>query len=106
MIRHGGRGCLFSKRTCRPACSPAIPARINPTSCCKKTIHRIYDWHVGYWQADLQGADYVSRADRGALLVDYLGVSESHMLRAAKRMIADGDYELAVEALDEEEIGS
>jgi hypothetical protein len=28
------------------------------------------------------------------------------MLRAAKRMIADGDYELAAEALDEEEIGS
>jgi hypothetical protein len=48
----------------------------------------------------------VSRADRGALLVDYLGVSENHMLRAVKRMIADGDYELAAAALDEEEIGS
>jgi hypothetical protein len=35
-----------------------------------------------------------------ALLVDYLGVSEDQMVGAAKRMIADGNYALAAEALD------
>jgi glyoxylase-like metal-dependent hydrolase (beta-lactamase superfamily II) len=66
----------------------------------ENVINRLYDQNVGYWQPDLQGVDYVSRADRGALLVDYLGVSEDQMVGAAKRMIADGNYELAAEALD------
>jgi glyoxylase-like metal-dependent hydrolase (beta-lactamase superfamily II) len=66
----------------------------------ENVINRLYDQNVGYWQPDLQGIDYVSRADRGALLVDYLGVSEGQMIEAAKRMIADGNYELAAEALD------
>jgi alkyl sulfatase BDS1-like metallo-beta-lactamase superfamily hydrolase len=66
----------------------------------ENVINRLYDQNVGYWQPDLQGVDYVSRADRGALLVDYLRVSEGQMLDAAKRMIADGNYELAAEALD------
>ncbi len=66
----------------------------------ENVINRLYDQNVGYWQPDLQGVDYVSRADRGALLVDYLGVSQDQMVGAAKRMIADGNYELAAEALD------
>ena len=66
----------------------------------ENVINRLYDQNVGYWQPDLQGVDYVSRADRGALLVDYLHVSEAQMIDAAKRMIADGNYELAAEALD------
>ena len=66
----------------------------------ENVINRLYDQHVGYWQPDLQGMDYVSRADRGALLVDYLGVSEDQLVHAARRMIADGNYELAAEALD------
>jgi hypothetical protein len=32
--------------------------------------------------------------------VDYLGVSETHLAEVVKRMIADGNYELAAEALD------
>jgi glyoxylase-like metal-dependent hydrolase (beta-lactamase superfamily II) len=66
----------------------------------ENVINRLYDQNVGYWQPDLQGVDYVSRTDRGALLIDYLGVSEDQMVRAAKRMIADGNYALAAEALD------
>ena len=66
----------------------------------ENVINRIYDQDVGYWQADLQGVDYLGRADRGALLVDYLGVSERQMRDAAQRMIADGNYELAAMALD------
>jgi glyoxylase-like metal-dependent hydrolase (beta-lactamase superfamily II) len=66
----------------------------------ENVINRLYDQHVGYWQPDLQGVDHLSRADRGALLVDYLGVSERQLVGAAQRMIADGKYELAATALD------
>jgi glyoxylase-like metal-dependent hydrolase (beta-lactamase superfamily II) len=66
----------------------------------ENVINRTYHQHVGYWQPDMQGVDYVSRADRGALLVDYLGVSEGQLVAATKRLIADGRYELAATALD------
>lgn len=65
----------------------------------ENVINRIYDQHVGYWQPDLEGADYLSDADRGALLVDYLGVSEGRLADAVRRMLADGNYELAAKAL-------
>jgi glyoxylase-like metal-dependent hydrolase (beta-lactamase superfamily II) len=63
-------------------------------------INRIYDQHVGYWQPDLQGVDYLSKADRGSMLIDYLGVSERQLVKATERMIADGKYELAATALN------
>jgi glyoxylase-like metal-dependent hydrolase (beta-lactamase superfamily II) len=66
----------------------------------ENVINRVYDQHVGYWQTDLQGADYLTRADRGSLLVDYLGISEGQLVNATKRMIDDGNYELAAAALD------
>jgi len=65
----------------------------------ENVIDRLYDQNVGYWQPDLEGVDYLGSADRGALLVDYLGVSESQLARAAERMIADGRPELAASAL-------
>ncbi len=65
----------------------------------ENVINRIYDQHVGYWAADLEGADYLSDADRGVLLVDYLEVSEGRLADAVRRMIADGNYELAAKAL-------
>jgi hypothetical protein len=63
-------------------------------------INRLYDQNVGYWQPDLQGVDALSRADRGSLLVDYLGVSERQLVAATKRMIADGNLELAATTLE------
>jgi glyoxylase-like metal-dependent hydrolase (beta-lactamase superfamily II) len=63
-------------------------------------INRVYDQSAGYWQPDMQGIDYVSRADRGALLIDYLGVSESKLVDAVERMVADGKHELAATVLD------
>jgi glyoxylase-like metal-dependent hydrolase (beta-lactamase superfamily II) len=63
-------------------------------------INRLYDQHVGYWQPDLQGVDYLSRADRGSMLIDYLGVSERQLVKATEQMIADGKYELAATALE------
>jgi len=66
----------------------------------ENVINRLYDQMVGYWQTDLAGMDYVSRADRGAALVDYLGLSERQVAAAAERMIRDGKHELAAELVD------
>jgi glyoxylase-like metal-dependent hydrolase (beta-lactamase superfamily II) len=66
----------------------------------ENVINRTYDQNVGYWQPDLQGVDYVSRADRESMLIDYLDVSERQLVKAIKRMIADGKYELAATVLD------
>src|SRR5215831_7011761 len=66
----------------------------------ENVINRTYDQHVGYWQPDLQGVDYLSRADRGSILVDYLGISERQLVKAIERMIADGNYELAATTLE------
>ena len=63
-------------------------------------IDRLYDQNVGYWQADLQGLDHLSRSDRAELLVDYLGLSERELTRAVERLVADGKYELAASLLE------
>jgi glyoxylase-like metal-dependent hydrolase (beta-lactamase superfamily II) len=63
----------------------------------ENTINRIFDQHVGYWQADLQGLDSVTMADRGAMLVDYLGLDEGKLADAARRLMADGRHEQAAE---------
>jgi len=66
----------------------------------ENVINRVYDQHVGYWQPDLQGVDYLSAGDRGSLLVDYLGISETRLAGAVRRMLDDGNYELAAQALE------
>src|ERR1700757_265646 len=63
-------------------------------------IDRIYDQNVGYWQANLQGLAHPSRTDHAELLVDYLGVSEGQILKAAERLSADGKYAMAAELLE------
>ena len=55
-------------------------------------IDRLYDQNVGYWGAHLEGLDHPSRADRAELLVDYLGLSEAQIVKAADRLAADGKY--------------
>ncbi len=62
-------------------------------------INRLYDQHVGHWQPDLQGVDSLSHADRGSILIDYLGMSERQLVKGTERMIADGKYELAATTL-------
>jgi glyoxylase-like metal-dependent hydrolase (beta-lactamase superfamily II) len=66
----------------------------------ENVINRVFHQTVGYWQPDLQGMDILGRSDRGSMLVDYLGVTESQLSRGVERMIADGKYELAANALD------
>jgi hypothetical protein len=58
-------------------------------------IDRIYDQNVGYWEANLQGLAHPGRADRAELLVDYLGLSEAQIVKAADRLATDGKYEMA-----------
>jgi glyoxylase-like metal-dependent hydrolase (beta-lactamase superfamily II) len=63
-------------------------------------IDRLYDQNVGYWQANLQGLAHPSRADRAELFVDYLGLSEAQLVKAAERLSTDGKYAMAAELLD------
>jgi glyoxylase-like metal-dependent hydrolase (beta-lactamase superfamily II) len=63
-------------------------------------IDRLYDQNVGYWQPDLQGLEHLTSADRAALLVDYLGVTEGQLVKTVERLAADGKYELAASLLE------
>ncbi len=63
-------------------------------------IDRLYDQNVGYWQADLQGLEHLTSADRAALLVDYLGVTEAQLVKTVERLAADGKYELGASLLE------
>jgi glyoxylase-like metal-dependent hydrolase (beta-lactamase superfamily II) len=63
-------------------------------------IDRIYEQNVGYWLASLQGLAHPSRADRAELVVDYLGISEAQLVKAAERLSTDGKYAMAAELLE------
>ena len=63
-------------------------------------IDRIYDQNVGYWEANLQGLAHPTGTDRAELLVDYLGLSESQIVKAADRLSTDGKYAMAAELLE------
>jgi alkyl sulfatase BDS1-like metallo-beta-lactamase superfamily hydrolase len=63
-------------------------------------IDRLYDQNIGYWQADLEGLEHLTRSDRAQLLVDYLSVSESQIVKAVEHLAADGKYELAGSLLE------
>jgi glyoxylase-like metal-dependent hydrolase (beta-lactamase superfamily II) len=63
-------------------------------------IDRLYHDNVGYWLPNLQGLEHLTRADQAELLVDYLGVSESQLVKTAERLTADGRYELAASLLE------
>jgi glyoxylase-like metal-dependent hydrolase (beta-lactamase superfamily II) len=66
-------------------------------------IDRIYDQNVGYWEANLNGLAHPSRADRAELLVDYLGLSQARIIKAADRLSADGKYEMAADLIESAE---
>jgi len=63
-------------------------------------IDRIYDQNVGYWEANIQGLSHPGRAERAELLADYLGLSETQIVKAADHLSADGKYEMAAELLE------
>ena len=63
-------------------------------------VDRLYEQNTGYWQADLEGLEHLTRADHAELLIDYLGVSEGQIVKTVERLAADGKYELAASLLD------
>ena len=63
-------------------------------------IDRIYDQDVGYWEANLRGLGHPSRTDRAELLVDYLGLSEPQIIKAADCLDADGKYAMAADLME------
>jgi glyoxylase-like metal-dependent hydrolase (beta-lactamase superfamily II) len=63
-------------------------------------IDRLYHQNGGYWQPDSQGLEHLTRADQAELLVDYLGMSESQLVKTVERLTADGKYELAASLLE------
>jgi Alkyl sulfatase dimerisation len=63
-------------------------------------IDRLYHQNIGYWQPDSQGLEHLTRADQAELLVDYLGVSESQLVKTVERLTGDGKYELAASLLE------
>jgi glyoxylase-like metal-dependent hydrolase (beta-lactamase superfamily II) len=65
----------------------------------ENVINRLFDQRSGYWKNGLQGLDALGDADHGAALVDYLGLGEARIARAAERMVADGRHELAASLL-------
>jgi glyoxylase-like metal-dependent hydrolase (beta-lactamase superfamily II) len=65
----------------------------------ENVINRLFDQNTGYWQNGLHGLDALADADRGEVLVNYLGVSELQISAAIEQMIADGKHELAAETL-------
>src|SRR5262249_15781749 len=64
---------------------------------------RISDENVGYWEANLAGLAHPGRKDRAELLVDYLGLSEAQIVKAADRLAADGKYEMAADLIESAE---
>jgi glyoxylase-like metal-dependent hydrolase (beta-lactamase superfamily II) len=66
-------------------------------------IDRIYDQNVGYWEANLQGLAHPGRLDRAELLVDYLGLSDAQIVKAADRLAADGRYAMAADLIESAE---
>jgi alkyl sulfatase BDS1-like metallo-beta-lactamase superfamily hydrolase len=66
-------------------------------------IDRIYDQNVGYWEANLQGLAHLGRKDRAELFVNYLGLSEAQIVKAAERLSADGKYEMAADLIESAE---
>jgi alkyl sulfatase BDS1-like metallo-beta-lactamase superfamily hydrolase len=95
------RGAIHQANLIPPGLLSGPPEVFQPYLILREhVIDRVYDQNSGYWQADLQGLDHLTMADRAELLVDYLGVSERQLVKAVERLAADGKYELAASLLE------
>jgi glyoxylase-like metal-dependent hydrolase (beta-lactamase superfamily II) len=104
-IRRGDeRAAIHQRNLIPPDLLTAQPEAYQPYYIMREhVIDRLYDQNVGYWEANLQGLDHPSKADRADLLVDYLGLSEKQIVNAAARLMADGKYEMAANLLESAE---
>jgi glyoxylase-like metal-dependent hydrolase (beta-lactamase superfamily II) len=95
------RGAIHEANLIPPDLLKNQPALYQPYLILREhVIDRLYDQNVGYWQADMQGLDHLTSADRAALLVDYLGVTEGQLVKTVERLAADGKYELAASLIE------
>jgi glyoxylase-like metal-dependent hydrolase (beta-lactamase superfamily II) len=101
-IRRGeGRGAIHQANLIPPGLLKEQPDVYLPFLILREhVIDRLYDQNVGYWQPDLQGLEHLTSADRAALLVDYLGVTEGQLVKTVEHLTADGKYELAASLLE------
>jgi glyoxylase-like metal-dependent hydrolase (beta-lactamase superfamily II) len=101
-IRRGSeRGAIHQANLIPPGLLKEQPDVYQPYLIMREhVIDRLYDQNVGYWQPDLQGLEHLTSADRAALLVDYLGVTEGQFVKAVERLVADAKYELAASLLE------
>src|SRR5262245_16302305 len=93
-IRRGDeRGAIHKANLIPPGLLNDQPAVYQPYLIMREhVINRVYHQNGGYWLPDSQGLEYLTRADQAELLVDYLGISESQLVRAVERLAADGKY--------------
>ena len=101
-IRHGDdRAAIHEANLIPPDLLANQPAAYEPYYILREhVIDRLYDQHVGYWEASLNGLSHPSQKDRTELLVDYLGLSESQILKAVDRLTTDGKYAMAAELIE------
>jgi alkyl sulfatase BDS1-like metallo-beta-lactamase superfamily hydrolase len=95
------RGAIHQANLIPPGLLSGSPEVFQPYLILREhVIDRVYQQHVGYWHADLQGLDHLTSADRTELLVDYLGVSERQLVKTVERLADDGKYELAASLVE------
>ena len=101
-IRRGEeRGAIHQANLVPPGLLKRQPDVYQPYAIMREhVIDRLYDQNVGSWQADLQGLEHLTSADRAALLIDYLGITESQLVKTVERLATDGKYELAASLLE------
>jgi len=101
MRRGDERGAIHSANLIPPGLLNDQPDVYQPYLIMREhVIDRLYQQNGGYWQPDRQGLEHLTRADQAELLVDYLGVSESQLVKTVERLTADGKYELAASLVE------
>src|SRR5438105_871293 len=63
-------------------------------------LQRLHRAEAGYWQADGEGMDVMTRGERAALLDQFGGGTEAAFTRVAEDLIARGDAPLALSVTD------
>jgi glyoxylase-like metal-dependent hydrolase (beta-lactamase superfamily II) len=95
------RGAIYQANLIPPGLLNGRPDVYQPYLIMREhVIDRLYDQAIGYWQPDLEGLDHLTRADKAELLVDYLGLSESQLVKTVEHLVSDGKYELAASLLE------
>jgi len=101
MRRGDERGAIHQANLIPPGLLKEQPDVYQPYLIMREhVIDRLYQQNGGYWQPNLQGLEHLTGADQAELLVDYLGVSESQLVKSVERLTADGKYELAASLLE------